>query len=118
HDAKGLMISAIRDDNPDVYMFHKGVLGLGWMTHKPRATGPVPEESYEVPIGEAKVVREGTDVTIVGVAMDVHRSLDAAETLQDRGISAELLDLRSLVPLDQEAIVRSVSKTQRLVVVD
>lgn len=118
HDAKGLMVSAIRDDNPVVYMFHKGVLGLGWMTHNPRATGPVPEEPYEVPIGEAKVVREGTDVTIVGVAMDVHRSLDAAETLQERGISAEILDLRSLVPLDREAIVRSVSKTQRLVVVD
>ncbi|MFP3916147.1 MAG: alpha-ketoacid dehydrogenase subunit beta [Actinomycetota bacterium] len=118
HDAKGLMISAIRDDNPVLYMFHKGVQGLGWMTHNPRATGPVPEEPYEVPIGEAKVVREGTDVTVVGVAMDIHRSLDAAETLDERGISVEVLDLRSLVPLDRDAIVRSVEKTQRLVVVD
>jgi pyruvate/2-oxoglutarate/acetoin dehydrogenase E1 component len=118
YDAKGLMISAIRDDNPVVYMFHKGVLGLGWMTHNPRATGPVPEEPYEVPIGQANVVREGTDVTIVGVAMDVHKALDAADTLAERGISAEVLDLRSLVPLDRDAIVRSVENTQRLVVVD
>lgn len=118
HDAKGLMISAIRDDNPVVYMFHKGVQGLGWMTHNPRATGQVPEDIYEVPIGAANVVREGTDVTVVGVAMDVHRSLDAAEILADRGISAEVLDLRSLVPLDRAAILRSVEKTHRLVVVD
>ena len=118
YDAKGLMTSAIRDDNPVLYMFHKGVLGLGWMTHNPRATGRVPEEQYEVPIGEANVVREGDDVTLVGVSMDVHRALDAAETLSQRGISAEVLDLRSLVPLDREAIVRSVAKTHRLVVVD
>lgn len=118
YDAKGLMISAIRDDNPVVYMFHKGVLGLGWMTHNPRATGPVPEEPYEVPIGQARVAREGSDVTLVGVAMDVHRALDAADALAERGISAEVLDLRSLVPLDRDAIVRSVRKTHRLVVVD
>lgn len=118
YDAKGLMISAIRDDNPVVYMFHKGVLGLGWMTHNPRATGPVPEEPYEVPIGQARVAREGSDVTLVGVAMDVHRALDAADVLAERGISAEVLDLRSLVPLDRDAIVRSVRKTHRLVVVD
>ncbi len=118
YDAKGLMISAIRDDNPVVFMFHKGVLGLGWMTHNPRATAPVPEESYEVPIGKARVAREGSDVTVVAVSLDVHKALNAAETLEGTGISAEVLDLRSLVPLDRDAINESVAKTHRLVVVD
>jgi acetoin:2,6-dichlorophenolindophenol oxidoreductase subunit beta len=118
YDAKGLMISAIRDDNPVLYMFHKGVLGLGWMTHNPRATGKVPEEAYEVPIGKARVAREGTDVTVVAVSLDVHKALDAAEKLEGKGISAEILDLRSLVPLDRDAILESLHKTHRLVVVD
>lgn len=118
YDAKGLMISAIRDDNPVVYMFHKGVLGLGWMTHNPHATGPVPEEPYTVPIGKARVAREGTDVTVVTVGRDVHHALDAAERLAGDGVSVEVLDLRSLVPLDREAIVDSVRKTHRLLVVD
>jgi acetoin:2,6-dichlorophenolindophenol oxidoreductase subunit beta len=118
YDAKGLMISAIRDDNPVLYMFHKGVLGLGWMTHNPRATGKVPEEAYEVPIGKARVAREGTDVTVVAVSLDVHKALDAAEKLEGKGISAEILDLRSLVPLDRDAILESLRKTHRLVVVD
>lgn len=117
-DAKGLMISAIRDDNPVIYMFHKGVLGLGWMTNNPRATGVVPEEAYEVPIGKAAVAREGTDLSIVTVSLSVHRALDAAEELEAKGISAEVIDLRSLVPLDREAIVASVRKTHRLMVVD
>jgi len=118
YDAKGLMIAAIRDDNPVLYMFHKGVLGLGWMTHNPRATGPVPEESYVVPIGQAAVAREGSDVTIATIGLTVHRALDAAEELALDGISAEVLDLRSLVPLDREAILASVRKTHRLVVAD
>ncbi len=118
YDAKGLMISAIRDDNPVLYIFHKGVLGLGWMTNNPRATGNVPEEAYTVPIGKAAVPREGTDVTIATVSLSVHRALDAAEELEKEGISAEVLDLRSLVPLDREAILESVRKTHRLLVVD
>lgn len=118
YDAKGLMISAIRDDNPVVYMFHKGALGLGWMVNNPRATGPVPVEPYEVPIGEARVAREGSDVTVVTIGLSVHKALDAAETLESQGVSAEVLDLRSLVPLDREAVVASVQKTHRLVVVD
>lgn len=118
YDAKGLMISAIRDDNPVLYMFHKGVLGLGWMTHNPRATDKVPEEAYEVPIGKARVAREGSDVTVVAVSLDVHKALEAAEELDGKGISAEVLDLRSLVPLDREAILGSLRKTHRLVVVD
>jgi pyruvate/2-oxoglutarate/acetoin dehydrogenase E1 component len=118
YDAKGLMIAAIRDDNPVVYMFHKGVLGLGWMTNNPRATGAVPEEQYEVPIGKLGVAREGDDLSIATVGLSVHKALDAAETLAEKGISAEVLDLRSLVPLDREGIVESVKKTGRLLVVD
>jgi len=118
HDAKGLMISAIRDDNPVLYMFHKGVMGLGWMTPNPRATGEVPEEPYTIPIGRADVKREGRDLTIATVSLMVHRALDAAERLSADGIEAEVLDLRSLVPLDREAIVESVQKTHRLLVVD
>src|SRR6476646_734035 len=71
YDAKGLMISAIRDDNPVVYMFHKGVMGLPWMVRNPRATADVPDGSYTVPIGEAKVVRPGTDVTVVTLSLSV-----------------------------------------------
>lgn len=118
YDAKGLMISSIRDDNPVLYMFHKGVLGLGWMTNNPRATGGVPEESYTVPIGEAAIAHEGEDVTVATVGRDVHYALDAAEALADEGISLEVLDLRSLVPLDRTAIVDSVKKTHRLLVID
>ena len=118
YDAKGLMIAAIRDDNPVVYMFHNGVLGLGWMTNNPRATGVVPEGPYEVPIGKANVVREGSDLTIATIGLSVHKALDAAEVLEAKNVSAEVLDLRSLVPLDREAIVASVKKTHRLMVVD
>jgi len=118
YDAKGLMTAAIRDDNPVLYIFHKGVLGLGWMTNNPRATGPVPADAYEVPIGKASIARTGEDLTIVTVGLSVHRALDAAETLDDEGISAEVIDLRSLVPLDREGILASVGKTGRLMVVD
>jgi acetoin:2,6-dichlorophenolindophenol oxidoreductase subunit beta len=118
YDAKGLMIASIRDDNPVLYMFHKGIMGLGWMTPNPRATGPVPQEAYEIPIGKADVKREGSDLTIVTLSLMVHRALDAAEDLAADGIDAEVLDLRSLVPLDRDAIVASVEKTHRLLVVD
>jgi pyruvate dehydrogenase E1 component beta subunit len=118
YDAKGLMISAIRDDNPVLFMFHKGIMGLGWMTPNPRATGRVPEEPYTVPIGRADVKRAGRDLTIVTVSLMVHRALDAAEELAVEGIEAEVLDLRSVVPLDRDAIVESVRRTHRLLVVD
>jgi pyruvate dehydrogenase E1 component beta subunit len=118
HDAKGLMISAIRDDNPVLYMFHKGVMGLGWMTPNPRATGEVAQAPYTIPIGTADVKRQGRDLTIATISLMVHRALDAAERLSAEGIEAEVLDLRSLVPLDREAIVASVQKTHRLLVVD
>ena len=118
YDAKGLMISAIRDDNPVLYLFHKGGQGLVWMEKNPRSIAEVPEEPYEVPIGQAAVAREGNDVTIVTLSLSVHHSLDIAEQLEADGISVEVVDLRSLVPLDRDAVLTSVGKTGRLLVVD
>jgi acetoin:2,6-dichlorophenolindophenol oxidoreductase subunit beta len=118
YDAKGLMISSIRDNNPVVYFFHKGIMGLGWMELNARATGDVPEEPYTVPIGKADIKRQGKDITIVTASLMVHRALDAADDLEKDGIDVEVLDLRSLVPLDREAIINSVKKTHRLLVVD
>jgi acetoin:2,6-dichlorophenolindophenol oxidoreductase subunit beta len=118
YDAKGLMISAIRDDNPVVYMFHKGTMGLPWMAKNPYATAEVPDAAYEVPIGRAAIARPGTDVTVVTVSLSVHHALEVAGTLAGQDIDVEIIDLRSLVPLDREAIVASVRRTGRLVVVD
>jgi len=118
YDAKGLMTSAIRDDSPVLYMFHKGLQGLAWMAAPEGASAEVPEESYTIPFGEARVAREGSDVTIVAISMAVHHALAAAEALAKEGADAEVIDLRSLVPLDREAVLRSVAKTGRLVVVD
>lgn len=117
-DAKGLMTAAIRDDNPVVYVFHKGVMGLPWMVKNPRTLDEVPEGEYVVPIGQARVAREGRDVTVVTLSLSVHHALDVAEKLAPEGIDVEVIDLRSLVPLDREAILTSVGKTGRLVVVD
>lgn len=117
-DAKGLMTSAIRDDNPVVYMFHKGVMGLPWMAKNARSIDEVPEGDYAVPIGKAKVAREGSDVTVVTLSLSVHHALDVAEGVAGDGIDVEVIDLRSLVPLDRETILASVAKTGRLVVVD
>jgi pyruvate dehydrogenase E1 component beta subunit len=118
YDAKGLMTAAIRDDNPVVYMFHKGVMGLAWMAKNPRSVADVPVDPYEVPIGQARVARPGSDVTVVTLGLSVHHCLDVAEELAPEGIGVEVVDLRSLVPLDRQAILASVAKTGRLVVVD
>jgi pyruvate dehydrogenase E1 component beta subunit len=118
YDAKGLMTAAIRDDNPVLYLFHKGVMGLVWMKKNPRSIGPVPEESYEVPIGEAAIAREGRDVSIVTLSLSVQHALDASEELAADGIDAEVVDLRSLKPLDRTTVLESVGKTGRLLVVD
>lgn len=117
-DAKGMMIAAIRDDNPVVYLFHKGIMGVSWMSKTRRSLGPVPRESYEVELGKANVVREGSDVSVVTLSLSVHHALDVADELAIDGIDAEVVDLRSLVPLDTETIIESVSKTGRLIVVD
>ncbi len=117
-DAKGLMTSAIRDDNPVLFIFHKGVMGLPWMAKNPRSLDEVPDGEYTVPIGKARVAREGSDVSVVTLSLSVHHALDVAEKLADDGIDVEVLDLRSLVPLDREAILATVAKTGRLVIVD
>jgi acetoin:2,6-dichlorophenolindophenol oxidoreductase subunit beta len=108
-DAKGLLKSAIRDNNP-VIVFECSRLAS--------VTGPVPDGDYTVPLGVADVKRAGTDVTVVGLAYYVREALAVAETLAAEGISVEVLDPRTLVPLDETAIRASVRKTGRLVVVD
>lgn len=118
YDAKGLMHNAIRDDDPVVYLFHKRLMGIGWL---PAPDGPktgVPEESYTIPFGSADVKREGADVTVVTLGLHVHRALEAAEDLAEDGIDVEVIDLRSLEPFDEETILESVRKTGRLVAVD
>lgn len=108
-DAKGLMAAAIRDDNPVVYLHHY-MLTLD--------KGPVPEGEFAIPFGVADVKRAGTDVTIVATGWMVKKSLAAAELLAHQGISAEVIDPRTLAPLDVETILKSVRKTGRLVLVD
>jgi len=108
YDAKGLLISAIRDNNPVVYLEHKELY---------YKDGEVPEEEYSVSLGKADVKRQGTDVTIVATGLMVQRSLDAAKKLKDEGISAEVIDLRTLLPLDKDTILDSVKKTHKLVIV-
>ncbi len=118
YDAKGLMISSLRDDNPVMYFFHKGLMGLGWMPSPDEAAVEVPEEAYTIPLGEAKIVKEGKDITIATVSRMVYEALWATKELENEGISAEIIDLRTLVPLDKKALIDSVKKTGRLLVVD
>ena len=109
HDIKGLLKTAIRDNNP-VISFESSRL----LTRK----GPVPEDDYTIPLGKADIKREGSDVTVVALAWLVHEALAAAEQLAGEGISVEVVDPRTLVPLDQQTIRRSVQKTGRLVIAD
>ncbi|MBS1871505.1 MAG: alpha-ketoacid dehydrogenase subunit beta, partial [Actinobacteria bacterium] len=118
YDAKGLMIEAIRDDNPVVFMFHKGIMGLPWMSYFEGATTAVPEGAYTVPFGRARVVREGGDVTLVTLSQMVQKAEIAAEQLAGEGIDVELIDLRTVVPLDRETLLASVAKTGRLLIAD
>ncbi|WP_437820637.1 pyruvate dehydrogenase complex E1 component subunit beta [Sorangium sp. So ce1078] len=107
-DAKGLLKSAIRDDNPVLFMESETLYGV---------KGEVPDDpDFIVPLGVASIVREGTDVSIISWSRMVHVALEAAAELEKEGISAEIVDLRSLRPLDEETIVRSVTKTHRAVV--
>ncbi|HKW64927.1 MAG TPA: alpha-ketoacid dehydrogenase subunit beta [Candidatus Acidoferrum sp.] len=110
YNAKGLTISAIRDNGPVIILEHK-FLGL-------RAKGPVPEESYTLPIGRAEIVRGGRDVTLCGIGRMTHICSEAAELLSAEGIDAEVVDVLTLSPLDEDTILESVSQTRRLVVVD
>jgi pyruvate dehydrogenase E1 component beta subunit len=118
HDAKGLMLAAIRDPNPVVFMYHKALQGMGWLGTVQRSITDAPEGDYVVPLGTAKCVREGDDITLVGLGLTVHQSLDAAAQLAEDGISAEVIDLISIAPLDRETVRASVRKTGRLIVVD
>jgi pyruvate dehydrogenase E1 component beta subunit len=108
-DAKGLLLSAIRDDNPVIFCEAKLVLG---------ATGEVPEGDYEVPIGKANLVREGSDVSLIGFGGTLPICMKAAKQLAAEGIDADVLDLRSIQPMDEEAILTTLAKTGRVVVVD
>jgi 2-oxoisovalerate dehydrogenase E1 component len=108
YDAKGLLCSAIRDDNPVIFLESK-LLYVG-------ATGPVPEQSYAIPIGKGKVMREGRDVTVVATMAMVPRALAAATQLGNDSISVEVIDPRTLRPLDEALILESVRKTNRLVI--
>jgi pyruvate dehydrogenase E1 component beta subunit len=108
YDAKGLLLASIRDPNPVIFVEHK-------LLYKTR--GPVPEEPYTIPLASAEVKREGRDLTIVATSVMVSRSLEAAQQLAQEGIEAEVVDPRTLKPLDSETIVRSVCKTGRVLIV-
>ena len=108
YDAKGLLKSAIRDNDPVIFIEHKGLY---------QTRGEIPEEEYLLPIGKTDIKREGSDVTIITYSKSVLMALDAAAELESAGISAEVLDLRTLVPLDFDAIKESVSKTGRVLIV-
>lgn len=108
YDAKGLLIEAIRDDNPVVFLEHKMLYAL---------EGEVPEGAYTIAFGQADIKREGQDVTVVATANMVHTALNAAEKLADEGVSVEVIDPRTLYPLDEAGIIESVKKTHRLVIV-
>lgn len=107
YDVKGLLKAAMDDDNPVVFYEHKLLY---------KTSDHVPEEQYSIPLGKADVKREGTDVTLVATALMVHKALEAAAELEKEGISVEVIDPRTIVPLDEEAIINSVKKTGRLIV--
>ena len=108
YDAKGLLKAAIDDDNPVVFFEHKLLYGM---------KGEVPEEPYSIPLGKADIKRKGSDVTIIATSIKVHRALEAAKQLENEGIDCEVIDPRTLQPLDEKTIIESVMKTGRAVVV-
>lgn len=108
YDAKGLLLSAIKDDNPVLFYEHKLLYNV---------KDDVPEELYEIPLGKAEVKKQGTDITIVATSIMVQRAMEAAEQLEKIGVSVEVIDPRTLVPLDIETIIQSVKKTSRVLVV-
>ena len=109
YDAKGLMVAAIKDDNPVIYIDDRWLYEI---------EGEVPEEMYEVPIGRATIRRKGKDVTLAATSYMVHNAMQAAEELAGHGIEVEILDIRSIKPLDKELLLASVKKTGRLVIAD
>jgi pyruvate dehydrogenase E1 component beta subunit len=111
YDAKGLLKAAIREDNPVIFLEHKLML-------LSKDEGDVPKDEYIVPLGTADVKREGKDVTIVAIGIMVKEALSAADKLLKKGISVEVIDPRTLIPLDKKTIIESVKKTGRLVIID
>ena len=109
YDAKGLITHALRCQDPVLFLEHRELMAV---------KGPVPEEAYEIPFGKASVVREGTDVTVVALSLMRHHAEKAAKQLAEDGVSVEVIDPRTVSPLDTETIVSSVAKTGRLLVVD
>jgi pyruvate dehydrogenase E1 component beta subunit len=121
YDAKGLLKTAIRDDNPVIFLEHKLLYGSKGTRVEKGSVSPlceVPEGDYTIPLGQAAVRRPGGDVTIVATLLMVYRALEAAEQLAREGIEAEVIDLRSLWPLDEAAVLGSLAKTGRLLLVD
>ena len=108
YDAKGLIVGAIRDDNPTIVVLNKRMLGV---------KGPVPEELYAIPMGVANTVRTGTDVTVIALGRMVVEAGKAAATLEEQGVSVELIDPRTVQPLDMDTIVASVKRTNRVLIV-
>ena len=108
YDAKGLLVSCIRDDNPTVFIKHKRLLGL---------KGGVPEDLYEVPLGSANTVRSGDDVTVVTYGRMVHEAMSAASALAAEGVECDVIDLRTLQPLDIDTVIASARRTSRVAVV-
>lgn len=117
YDAKGMFTTAIRHPDPVLICSHKHLYGSKGRAVEASALGDVPDEPYEVPVGKAEVRREGTDVTIVGALLMVHRAMAAADQLASEGIELEVIDLRWLNPMDTETVVASVRKTGRCIIV-
>ena len=111
YNAKGLLTAAIRDDDPVIVFNNRQLMGFRGEPH-------VPEEPYSLPIGKANIAREGTDVTLVGIGYTTHLCLQTAQELESQGYSAEVIDLLSVSPMDNEAILTSVQKTRKIVIVD
>src|SRR5260370_670089 len=107
YDAKGLIKASIRDNNPVIFFEHKYLYR--------RIKGEVPEEDYVVPLGKARIAREGRDISVITYAAMVHTALEAAELLAKEGIELEIVDLRTLAPLDREAIAQTVKKTNKVI---
>jgi acetoin:2,6-dichlorophenolindophenol oxidoreductase subunit beta len=121
YDGKGLLKTAIRDDNPVIFFEHKLLYGSkGARKEKSglQVTAMVPDEEYLIPFGQAKVLRSGRDVTVVGNLLMVHKSMEAASIVEKQGIDAEVIDVRTLVPFDWETVFQSVRKTGRLMIVE
>ena len=109
YDAKGLLTAAVADNNPVLFFEHMGLYGM---------KEEVPESSYEIPLGDAKIVRDGTDITVIATSMMVNKALDAADQLREKNISIEVIDPRTLSPIDNNKICRSARKTGRVIIVD